>query len=69
MNACFEGLEEVTCEIEVRGDADCFGAWWSCVRDAAREGWCCKRGNGKGEALVLKYEFEGQEIARETLKF
>ena len=83
VNVCYEGLEEVTCELgegEANTDCDCFAGWWECVRDAVREGWCCK-GKGKGkskskrgggrereEMLILRCEIEGKEVASEVLK-
>jgi len=67
MNVCFEGLEEVACEIGAGEKAGCFGAWWNCMRDAAREGLGCKRGCGQGKALVFRYEFEGRERGDEIL--
>jgi hypothetical protein len=65
MHTWFESLEEAIFEVGEKGDGD-FGAWWGCVRDAVREGWCCR--NQKGKVLVLRCEFRGKEVVRELVK-
>jgi len=65
MHSCFEGLEEVGFEIGGKGILG-FAAWWGCVREAVREGWCCRE--RKGDSLVVRCEVGGKEVVREFVK-